>query len=70
MSGWQIEYIPAGGGSPVSTRKMDTLEMALSLAIDHGWTRDVAEIVAIHGPGRSIRGDELTALLAKARTAS
>ena len=68
MSGWKIEYIPAAGwGSPAFTSEKATLENAVDLAVDRGWERNVATIVAIHGPGSLIRGSELNALLAEAR---
>jgi hypothetical protein len=70
MGGWKIEYVPVTGGSPVSTHEMDTLEIAVGRAIDRGWRRDVAVIVAIHGPSRSIRGDELRAILDDPRLAN
>jgi hypothetical protein len=68
MSGWRIEYLSVTGGSPLLTPEKDTLEIAVSLSIDRGWERNVARVVAIHGPdGRSISGDALEALRAEAR---
>ena len=67
MSGWKIEYAPATGKSPVFSHEMPTCEAAVSLAVDRAWAAR-NEPVAIHGPdGRSIRGDELKALLVEAR---
>jgi hypothetical protein len=67
MSGWKIEYLPVTGGAPVFSREMPKRDAAVTLAVDREWPAR-NELVVIHGPeGRSIRGDELKALLAEAR---
>ena len=68
MTGWKIEYLPTLGGSPVVSDEKATLELAIDLSIDRGWERNVARVIAIHGPnGHSISGAELETLQAKAR---
>lgn len=68
MSGWRVEYLPAMGGSSVNTDEKSTLELAVRLSVDRGWERNVARVIAIHGPdGRSISGAEMEELRKKAR---
>jgi hypothetical protein len=66
--GWKIEYLPwLPGAPPVLSREMPTCQAAASRAVRRPWALR-NEPVAILGPdGRSIRGDELRALLDEAR---
>jgi len=63
MSGWKLEYVPVVGAPSLLTSEVPTLKAAIERAVDRGWARNAGEIIGLHGPGRSIVGIELKALL-------